>query len=1127
MKIANKIRFSIFSIVFIALFVGFYFVYDVVRRNMEETIQNKLEALVVSRADHIETYLEMLEGYIVQLSKSVVLETLLKTPTNDRRYQEAFDIAQGRIDRTKESADFVYEILLLNSEGKVVASSNKESVGVDKSGDSYFLGGKEGTYIKDAYYNEDLKEFLIGVSAPVFDSKTNRLLGVIIERVRLDDIYSIMTEQFGFGQTEESYIVNKYGYMITPSRFLKDTFLKQRVDSKIFRDARIYRGHGSVLQVGDKRPAVFKDYRGVSVLGAYEFIPRMQWSIIVEIDAREAFASLYLIRNIFGLVFLGILILVWLLGVLVSRIIAEPIHKLHLGTEIIGSGDLDYRVGTKASDEIGQLSRAFDEMTENLKLSVTSIANMNKEIEERKNAQKKLKEAKEAAEQLYRVVPSGIFTVDTERRITTWNNKAAEITGYTANEMIGKECLLFADSPCKDKCGLYSEEVIKPVTGKECTIKRKDGSVRTIIKNVDVLRDFNGRVIGGIESFEDITERKLIEQEFRKSEERYRVLFDDSREAVMILDPDKGFLTGNPATISMFGCRDQNEFISHSPASLSPERQPDGSLSSERANKMIQMALQKGSSLFEWVHKRVDSSEFYATVLLSRMKIGDKILLQATVRDITEQKLAQDSLKESREWFSTTLSSIGDAVITTDIFNKVTFINPVAEYLTGWNSEDAIGKHIDEVFVIINEETEKKADNPVLKVLSNGQIAKLANHTVLIAKDGRKYVIDDSAAPIKKPGSSDVIGVVLVFRDVTERNKKEKQLQELSVAVEQSPVCVVITDIKGNIQYVNPKFVQLTGYSFEEVIGKNPRVLKSEEHADVYYKNLWETITAGKEWRGEFHNKKKNGELYWESASISPIKNKDGVIANFLAVKEDITERKKLERLKDDFVSTISHELRTPLTAIKEGINIVSDGSAGEINNEQQEFLGIAKRNVDRLARLINEILDFQKFESGKMAYNISENDILSVVKEVSESMSVVASSKGLLLKLDLQEGLPKIKFDRDKITQVLTNLVNNAIKFTKEGQVTISVKTGNNIVQVSVRDTGPGIRGEDLAKLFQKFVQLESLSDRKTGGTGLGLAISKDIIEDHRGKIWAESESGKGSVFSFILPIEERRRAV
>lgn len=254
-----------------------------------------------------------------------------------------------------------------------------------------------------------------------------------------------------------------------------------------------------------------------------------------------------------------------------------------------------------------------------------------------------------------------------------------------------------------------------------------------------------------------------------------------------------------------------------------------------------------------------------------------------------------------------------------------------------------------------------------------------------------------------------------------------------------------------------------------------------------------------------------------------------------LNILEDLTEAKdklskyskeleKLLQIKSDFTSTVSHELRTPLAAIKEGISIVLDGTGGAVNTEQAHFLEIAKKNVDRLTRLINDILDFQKLESGKMVFNMQENDINDVIKEAGSTMVPVVENKGIEFILDLEDGLPKIKFDKDKIIQVLTNLINNSVKFTEKGSITICSSKSDNAILVSVIDTGLGISKEGIPKLFQQFEQLEKGIDRKTGGTGLGLAISKEIIERHRGKMWVKSESGKGATFSFLLPIAERR---
>ncbi len=238
------------------------------------------------------------------------------------------------------------------------------------------------------------------------------------------------------------------------------------------------------------------------------------------------------------------------------------------------------------------------------------------------------------------------------------------------------------------------------------------------------------------------------------------------------------------------------------------------------------------------------------------------------------------------------------------------------------------------------------------------------------------------------------------------------------------------------------------------------------------------------------------------------------------AIERKLAEEKLKEaiEMKSEFISTVSHELRTPMTSIKEGISIVLEGAAGQINDDQKELLGIAKRNLDRLARLINDVLDFQKLQSGKMGFNMQENNINEVVEEVYKAMLPSIKEKELDFSLNFDSTLPRVKFDVDKIIQVLTNLVNNAAKFTEKGHITITTSKLENAIKVSVSDTGRGMKQEDLPKLFHKFAQLEKGGDRKTGGTGLGLAICKDIIGRHNGKIWAESEAGKGSTFNFTL---------
>lgn len=225
-------------------------------------------------------------------------------------------------------------------------------------------------------------------------------------------------------------------------------------------------------------------------------------------------------------------------------------------------------------------------------------------------------------------------------------------------------------------------------------------------------------------------------------------------------------------------------------------------------------------------------------------------------------------------------------------------------------------------------------------------------------------------------------------------------------------------------------------------------------------------------------------------------------------------------KMKSKFISMASHELRSPLTAIKEGISIVEDGTLGSINAGQKEALGIVKIEVDRLVQMSSDILDFQKLENGEMRFNMKQNDVNEAVREAYNIMHSLCEHKGLTLSLDLEVGLPKAKFDMDKIREVMDNLLSNAIKFTDEGGITVRTFKEEGAVHVSVEDTGEGIKKEDMQFLFDSFTKLSSSKKRDTKGTGLGLAICKEIVEGHKGKIWAESESGKGSVFHFTLPV-------
>ena len=372
-------------------------------------------------------------------------------------------------------------------------------------------------------------------------------------------------------------------------------------------------------------------------------------------------------------------------------------------------------------------------------------------------------------------------------------------------------------------------------------------------------------------------------------------------------------------------------------------------------------------------------------------------------------------------------------------------------------------------------------------------------------------------------------------RDGWERVAAERtqELRKLSRATEESPASVVITDTDGRIEYVNPKFTRVTGYALEEALGQNPRILKAGQLPPEFYQELWQTITAGSEWQGEFCNRKKNGDIYWEHASISPIKGEDGAITHFVAVKEDVTERKKIEaalleakaaaeaatRAKSDFLANMSHEIRTPMNAV---LGMLHLALRTELSPKQHDYLRKAQAAAAALLGIINDILDFSKIEAGKLQLETIDFSLDEVLDSVAGLIAGKAHDKGIELLFDRGPAVScRLRGDPLRLGQILTNLASNAVKFTEKGEIVIAVEVESQthdrvMLQFSVRDTGIGMSQEQADRLFRPFSQADASTTRKYGGTGLGLSICSRLAELMDGTIRVESVPGKGSTFTF-----------
>ncbi len=530
------------------------------------------------------------------------------------------------------------------------------------------------------------------------------------------------------------------------------------------------------------------------------------------------------------------------------------------------------------------------------------------------------------------------------------------------------------------------------------------------------------------------------------------------------------------------------------------------------------------------------SSTFFILVIGERT---NRTLLKA--RDELEDKVQertaalweyQKELEETEERTRLLLESVRDGIFGVDLDGRVTFINPAALQMLGYKADEMMGQ---EVHSLIHHSHGDGSDFPVedcpMRAAYTEGTSHLIDDEVLWTKGKEAIAVEYSALPILK--EEVLVGAVIVFRDIRKQKLAQKILRRQSAALEAVNNAVLLTAPDGSIEWVNPAFTNLTGYTLDDVVGQDPRILNSGQHDKAFYAEMWKTIKRGEAWFGELINKKKNGELYSEEMTITPVLDEKGEIVNFAAVKQDITARKKAEKTlaeakeaaedatkaKSDFLANMSHEIRTPMNAI---IGLSDLAMRTELTPKQQDYLNKVHSSANSLLGIINDILDFSKIEAGKMDMESVPFSLDAVLENLSTVVSIKTQEKGLELLFSREPDVPaNLIGDPLRLGQVLVNLCNNSVKFTHEGEILVSIglveqEEDQARLIFSVRDTGIGMTEEQMGKLFKSFSQADSSTSRKYGGTGLGLAISKQFVEMMDGRIWVESEPDQGTTFKF-----------
>ncbi len=737
-----------------------------------------------------------------------------------------------------------------------------------------------------------------------------------------------------------------------------------------------------------------------------------------------------------------------------------------------------------------------------------------------------------------------------EGRILAANPEAQRLFGRDEQELraIGRAGVVDASDP-RLAAALAEREASGRFRG-ELTFVDRDG--RTFPAEVSSLmfKSKDGRRLSSM-ILRDVTKRKAAERALRESEARFRGFIENASDIIFGLNADGVLNYVSPNWQELMG-EAPGEAVGRPFESYV---HPDD-VAMCRIRLAAALATEAGAGVEYRVFGRNREVRWHFTRgSLLRDAAGDAIGYQGIARDVTERKLAEVAMREQGLFLETLMESVPVPLFYKDAQGRYLGCNRAFEELSGVDRSQLIGKSVFDLFPSDLAEKYHQMDadlfaRPGVQVYE----WKLPRKSGAI----RSVVFHKASFPGAGGSVAGLIGAIL---DVTEREATEAQLRKLSLAVEQSPESIVITNIDAEIEYVNDAFLRATGYSRDEVIGQNPRFLHSGQTPAANYTALWQALSQGQPWKGEFYNKRKDGTEYVEFAIITPLRQPDGSVSHYVAVKEDITEKKRMgseldahrhhledlverrtaelvaareqadaaSRAKSSFLANMSHEIRTPMNAVIGLTHLLRRSGATAEQAERLDKIDGAGRH---LLAILNDILDLSKIEAGRLQLDSGDFHLSAVLDNVASIIGQSARDKGLEVEVD-RDAVPLwLRGDATRLRQALLNYAGNAVKFTERGSIVLRAdlvedRGDDLLVRFAVADTGLGIAAEQLARLFEAFEQADVSITRKFGGTGLGLVITRRLAELMGGEVGADSTPGVGSTFWFTVRLQRGRGIV
>ena len=602
--------------------------------------------------------------------------------------------------------------------------------------------------------------------------------------------------------------------------------------------------------------------------------------------------------------------------------------------------------------------------------------------------------------------------------------------------------------------------------------------------------------------------RASAESALRESEERFRTLIEKSTDLLVVVDSHGTITFAGPSSIEVLGFPPEEMVGVGAVAFIHPDdvervrRQFRDHRGQAGAAGRVELRARHRNGSWR-VLDAVQRSLFHVS------GVGGMVV---NARDITERKQVEAAVRESEERYRRLVDTMQDVVFTLSLTGSLTSLNAAFERITGWRRDEWVGKPFAE---LVHPDDLPRALDTFAKVL--GERSPGLFEVRIKARDGSWLDGEFSGVPLIENGA--VVGALGTVRDVTQRRRETEERKHLAAAVEQAAEAIMITDVEGTIEYVNPAFERISGYTAGEVLGANPRILKSGKHDPAFYGQMWETLRRGEVWLGRFVNRRKDGSLIEEDATISPVRDPSGRIAHFVAVKRDVTKElvleqqlRQVQRLEaiGRLAGGVAHDFNNLLQAMLSQTQVIHDSP-----NDPQRVAGTVdelEQQIRRGAALSRQLLLFSRRETAKPE-QLDLNDVVGGATQLLRRL--VRENIAFAVEL-ADEPLPVIA-DRGQLDQILMNLVVNAADaMPKGGRLAIRTGVGEGeVVWLSVEDTGHGVSEGIRDRIFEPFFTTKSAEK----GSGLGLAVVHGIVTQHGGTIQVSDREGGGTVFRIQLP--------